>query len=180
VIDTSSDTSIEATVSALWRTLDMVQGSIQFADAKAATILLIDGAVATVATSRLVDAHQLLQGNYFLIAAVVVGATLWLLSAYNAIQCLRPRVGSEDPTSLIYFDHIARRYPDDFREYLRAAQRELGTPEHIMHQISQQVWANARVAHRKHANARMALDFLILTVVLALVVGIKTLVDSTI
>jgi preprotein translocase subunit SecY len=167
-------------VSTLWRALDLVQGSIQFADAKAATILLIDGAVATVATGRLVDAHSYLQGNYVLIGAVIVGATMWLLSAYNAVQCLRPRIGGEDPISLIYFSHIVRRFPRDFREYQRAAQNELATSDQVVSQLAQQVWANAHIAQRKHSNARLALDFLILTVTLALVVGLELLVRNMI
>ncbi|HEX6506818.1 MAG TPA: hypothetical protein VF221_04225, partial [Chloroflexota bacterium] len=79
----------DTTIQTLWKTLDLVNASTQFADTKGATILLVDGALATVTTARLVDAHSLLNKNYPLIALVVLGGLLWLASLYFAIQCVR-------------------------------------------------------------------------------------------
>jgi Family of unknown function (DUF5706) len=173
----ATDTS-EATVDTLWRTLGIVQASIQFADAKGGTILLVDGVVATLASTRLVDAQALLHRNYLLLGIIVVGAVLWLFSAYFAIQCVRPRLGKEEATSLLYFAHIARKYPHDYKHFEEAILDTLSRPEQIVSQISHQIWSNSHVAVKKHADARRSLDFLVMTVALALIVGVKVMVGS--
>ena len=59
-------------------------------------------------------------------------------------------------------------YPGDFRQYEQAVQRGMASED----QISEQIWSNARVALKKHRNARMPMDCLVATVVVTLVAGL--------
>jgi hypothetical protein len=162
----------EATIPTLWRTLDLVYDSIRLADAKAGSILFMDGGIATIVSTRVVDAQTVLRGNYVLIAIIAIAALLWLTSISFAVLAVRPRLGSQAGDSLLYFGDIARTYPAGFREYADAAESGLATEQQIMDQISKQIWANSRAAVRKHQNARISMDCLIATVVLTLGTGL--------
>lgn len=170
----------EATIPTLWKTLDLANDSIRLADAKAGSVLFIDGGVAAIISTRLVDVHTLLRGNQILIAVVVIGALLWLSSVYFAVQTVRPRLGNEAQDSLIYFGDIARKYPGGFRQYEQAVQSGLASEQQIMDQISEQIWINARVAVTKHNNARISMDCLVATIVLTLGAGLVFFVVSSI
>lgn len=165
-------TTRETTIPTLWKTLDLVYDSIRLADAKAGSILFVDGGIGTVISTRVVDAQAALRGNYMLIGVIAIAALLWLISVYFSVLAVRPRLGTQTGDSLLYFGDIARKYPTGFREYADAAESGLASEQQIMDQISMQIWTNSRVAVRKHQNARVSMDCLIGTVVLTLGTGL--------
>lgn len=170
----------EPTIPALWKTLDLVYDSIRLADAKAGSILFMDGGIATIISTRVVDAQTLLRGNYVLIVVIAIAALLWLTSVYYSVLAVRPHLGNQAGDSLLYFGDIARKYPTGFKEYTQAVENGLVSEQQVVEQISMQIWTNARLAVRKHQNARISMDCLMATVGLTLGSGLIYFIHSLI
>ena len=69
---------------------------------------------------------------------------------------------------MVYFGHIAAAYRDP-KSYEEAARKAFTDEAHSVSQISQQVWANSKVASRKHAAVKEATWFLGGTILIAFI-----------
>jgi hypothetical protein len=130
-----------------WRALDLVNGWISHAETKAGASLAASGVVGGVL-------YHLMAGRKHSPWHLDVLATLCTVTVILAACCagvsLWPRLkGLGDPTSALYFSHIARGHEkaDTYTEVLRLLTQD---PEALTEQIAQQVWANAGVAHKKY------------------------------
>jgi hypothetical protein len=105
------------------------------------------------------------------------GATIffWLallgamVSASLALASLTPRLRVGEPNSLIYFEHVARKYVKDPDGHAAAVKTLLGDEETFFTQIAGQVWANSTVARRKFLWSSWSLFALGVSVLLAAV-----------
>ena len=74
-----------------------------------------------------------------------------LFAAAFAVLALWPRLRrSEPPTSVLFFDHIARRHPTTPDKYIEELRAVVTTPDGLLDELGQQVWAIAHVARRKY------------------------------
>ena len=91
--------------------------------------------------------------------AIVLGAGLVAvaLSALFSLRALLPclRVQRVTPTSLVYFDHVARRHSGNAAEYV-AAFTEASTDGALGEHVIGQVWANSTVVRRKFRQVTLA------------------------
>lgn len=160
-----------------WKMLSSVNDWIKHAEAKAAGTMATCGIVAGVLYNVLKDVSHC--GKLIWIPAAIC-VVLILIAGLAAGWALRPRLWSrEEPTSNLYFNHIARRHrkkdgSDAFGETIRtltAADYEL------VSEIAGQIWSNAHVASEKYRWANIGLCAVLLalialvTTVLAVVIA---------
>ena len=95
-------------------------------------------------------------------------------SALITLRVLTPRLRTGEARSLLYFDHVARRYGGD-RQAFVARYLRLGEDEQALcEQLVEQLWANSLVARRKFRRVAFgiyALGLAMLAAGAAVVVG---------
>ena len=142
-------------VQVAWSLLDQINDWIRFADAKAGAVLAASGALGALLVSdipRLEDFETHTTRAVLLTLAVVcVG-----ISSLLCLQVLAPRVRVGEARSLIYFEHIARRYAENRAEFVDMYLRLVKDDADLARQVAEQVWANSRVAHRKFRHVSFA------------------------
>ena len=132
-----------------WRTLEATRAAVDRADAKAAAMIAASG-VTAAALFSLVDAHRSV--NRWTLVLLAACAASALATAACAGMALRPRRHRTlVPTSLIYFDHVARMPGFSVEVYVRHARELFADPAALCDEISAQVWSVARVSAAKYA-----------------------------
>lgn len=115
-----------------WNVLRLVVDWIRHAETKAAAVIAADGVTGTVLYNLVKDRQDtpvLLDVPTGLCAVFVV------LSGVCAGWSLVPRLwGRNDPTSLIYFDHVARRY-GSAGDYLPKFRKLTGSPSGLVDEL---------------------------------------------
>lgn len=157
-----------------WRLLNSVNEWVRFADAKAGGALAGAGVLAgALATAGLSDKF-----DHAPTAAVALGATsggLAVVAAALALWALLPTLRVGEPVSLIYFEHVARKYKDDIAGHAAAVRALITDEEQYFQQVAAQVWANSKVARAKFLASAWALTALGVAVLLGGVAAIVTL-----
>ena len=146
-----------------WKALGLVNDWIKHAETKAGATLAATGVIGGVLYNLVKDVHS--PGWYFNTLASLCGISVFVTGILAALA-LWPRLRSrEDPTSALYFNHIARAHssPATYQETLRLL---TSNSDELIKEIAGQVWANAGVAHRKYHWSSRALAALIVSLVL--------------
>lgn len=133
-----------------WKALTLIVDWIKHAETKAGATLAASGVMGT-ALFNLVQNQT--DPNWFLAAVAVLCSSSLLLAALFSALALRPRLqGKDEPTSSIYFHHIARRHERKAGagSYVRAFGDLTSDAEKLVAEIATQVWANAHVARQKY------------------------------
>lgn len=151
-----------------WKTLDTINEWIRFADTKAGGVLGIVGLIASIMLSVLARVgSNLLNQNPLLFLFLVLGILSGCGAIYFSVRCLNPTLNIDEPTSLIYFAHIAQKFktPLSYRQAIDKGFAE----EEMLSQVTDQIWANSRVAWKKYQAVTWAIRFLTLTVLITVV-----------
>lgn len=141
-----------------WRIFSSTNEWVRYADAKAGAALAGAGVLAgALASAALSENFAHVTGIAFWLGAVAGG--LAVVSALFATLAIIPKLKMGEPTSLIYFTHVAQRYrkiPKHLIEQKPASARHnedlqsmLTQPEAYLDDVLAQVWANSNVAHKK-------------------------------
>jgi len=142
-----------------WKSLQQVNEWIRFADAKAAAVLAGSGVLGGLLLAAVPDRDDFkvhtTRATLVALAIACVGA-----SSLLSLQILSPRLRTGEPRSLIYFDHIARRYADDRNGFVENYLALTGHGEDLARQVSDQIWSNSRVARHKLRRVSFAIRFL--------------------
>lgn len=153
-----------------WKALGLVNDWIRHAEAKTAAALAAAGVTGGVLYNLVRDLKQ--PSIWLLTIASLCGVTI-VVAALAAIFALVPRLTirkrrsttpsnddeapPEDPTSLLFFSHIARDYKSDAAPtYAQVLKVLTSDRERLTEQIGRQVHANAHVAQRKYRYANIA------------------------
>ncbi|WP_330476027.1 Pycsar system effector family protein [Terrabacter sp. C0L_2] len=156
-----------------WRLLGSTNEWLRYADAKAAGALAGAGVLGGVLVqSGLDDANEGAPGGaifFFVVAALAVFA-----SATFALIALAPRLKVGEPNSLIYFDHVARKYVGDPDGHAAAVKTLLEDGDALFSDLAAQVWANSTVARKKFFWSGWAIFLLGLGLLLAGIAGAFT------
>lgn len=133
-----------------WKALGLVVDWIKHAEAKAGAMLAATGVSGGVLYNLVKS-----QGNPSLALNIAAGAagTLLFLAGACAGLALRPRLRSrEEPTSILYYHHIARKHarPDGSGAYAQAVLELTANGESLVNEVAAQIWANAHVATDKY------------------------------
>lgn len=158
-----------------WKTFAVINEWLRFADTKAGAILTANGVLAGVAIGVLKDHRTYLLDHLWITGVATFGLLAVLGSASYCLLCIFPKTRIGDPRSLIFFDHIARKFPKDPGAYAQAVLDAAADRNEPFKQISQQVWANSLVAEKKHRQVACAIRLLIVGLLCCLVLGIAAL-----
>ena len=148
-----------------WKMLSLVNDWIRHAETKAAGTMATSGVAAGVLYNLLKDHSS--PGKLVGILAIIC-VILIVTAGLAAAWALRPRLWSrEEPTSNLYFDHIARRHGkkgggDVFGETIRALS---AADFELVGEIAGQIWANAHVARAKYRWANIGLSAVLLALI---------------
>lgn len=140
--------SVEHSTDDAWRVLTLVNDWVRHAETKAATTLAACGVLGGVLFT-LVRA-EFVSGPAFRISSLVC-AVLLFIGGFSAGMALRPRLRTrENPSTLLYYEDIARTYRTRVDAYSNALTKLIGDPGAMATAVAGQVWANAHVARRKY------------------------------
>jgi hypothetical protein len=130
-----------------WEIYKYINDQIRFADTKAAALLAANGVLTAALIGVLKDKDAFFRSHTFVLLLAAVGLLGLLASAGCCLMCIVPRLSTGGPRSLIFFDHIALFTGPD--TYANSAET-MADARQAFQEITRQVWANARVASRKH------------------------------
>ncbi|MFF4251685.1 Pycsar system effector family protein [Streptomyces sp. NPDC001663] len=145
-----------------WKALSLVVDWIKHAETKAAATLASSGVTATILYNLVKEEKK------FSCISLVCASACTLFTALAALcagLALRPRLRSEEePTSPLYYHHIARKYErrsgsDLYIEQLKALTADADL---LVSEIASQIWANAHVARDKYRWGNYGLTSLLL------------------
>jgi Family of unknown function (DUF5706) len=161
-----------------WQVLGLVNDSIQRADGKGAVTMgaagVVGGALYSLVGNR---AHP----GVALDVAAATCLTLVIAAAIFSGLCLMPRLRSKDePNSLVYFDHIARRHQSVMgrADYQRSLRALTGEGNLLLEDLAAQIWANTQVARRKYQMNRLGLIAILLATLALAVTGIIAVISA--
>ncbi|WP_150258160.1 Pycsar system effector family protein [Streptomyces venezuelae] len=130
-----------------WKALGLVIDWIKHAEAKAAATLAATGVTGGVLYNLVKDVSS---PSTWLILSSMLCALAVVGAGACASLVLWPRLNmKEEPTSLLYFHHIARGHTasDSYAASLIALTQDA---ESLVAEIAKQGWANAKVARKKY------------------------------
>lgn len=142
-----------------WRLLNSTNEWVRFADAKAGAALAGAGVlIGALASTGLSDKFDSISGvaMWFGIAAAVAA----LVAAGLAVVALVPTLRVGEPVSLIYFEHVARKYREDTEGHADAVRDLIADEDRYFNEVAAQVWANSVVARNKFLASGWALTAL--------------------
>lgn len=147
-----------------WQILAIMSDSIRYADKKGAVGMSAAGAVGGVLYD--VVRNQAYAGIALYLVAGIDGI-LVIAAAIFAGLCMMPRLRhNDDPSSLVYFHHIARRHQDTSGSAsYEALLKALSADDSLLTEdLSAQIWANAQVARQKYRMISLSLAALLLSI----------------
>ena len=169
----AEDGSAPVEAAEAWKAVGLVNDWVRHAETKAAVTLATSGVIGGVLFNLVRNQAE------FGLTIKIFGPAAGVLAfgaAVAAVVALWPRLrATEPPTSLLYFDHIARKYPIDHQvtEYVAALKRLVADPDGLLDELGHQVWANARVARRKFRWASWAMVALLGSALAVSVVSVR-------
>ena len=128
-----------------WKIFENVNRWVTQADTKAAGLLATDGVVIGMIFTHLDTVVPIAKAGGPILWLCIAGVSFLLISAFLAICCVKPRLAVGEPNSLIFFQHIAQYTTVDYAKKLKAVK-----PTEQAEEITHQIWANSKVAVRKH------------------------------
>jgi hypothetical protein len=142
-----------------WKSLGQVNDWIRFADAKAVAIIAGSGVLGgflVKAIPRLADFKVYpLRAGLLSLAIVCVG-----ISALIALRTVAPRLRTGEARSLLYFDHVARRYTAARGAFVENYVSLATDHARFAEALVEQLWATSLVARRKFRRVAYAVTFL--------------------
>ncbi|MFE3065036.1 Pycsar system effector family protein [Streptomyces roseus] len=156
-----------------WKALALVVDWIKHAETKAGVTLAAAGVAGGVLYNLLKDVAT---PSTWLILCSTVCALGLVATGLCAGSALWPRLKmTEEPTSLLYFHHIARGHAksDTYAASLISLTADINA---LVEEIARQGWANSQVAHKKYLWGGWAIRFLIISLTaLATTAGLRVI-----
>jgi len=157
-----------------WRLLNSTNEWVRFADTKAGGALAGAGVLAgALATAGLSDKFD--KAPDAAVWCGVLAGIAALVAAGLAVYALIPTFRVGEPVSLIYFEHVARRYRKDTDGHAAAVKELLADEDRYFKEVAAQAWANSVVARGKFLASAWALTALGIGVLLGGVAALITL-----
>lgn len=144
-----------------WRALDLVNEWVKHAEAKSGASLAAAGVVGGVLFNLVSDYPR---ASWWVVVPAIACGVAAVFAGVAAGVAIWPRLRArEAPTSLLYFNHIARGHAEaaTYQETLRL----LTTDRlRLTQEIGHQVWANSKLATAKYKWAGLSIVCLLLAV----------------
>lgn len=159
-----------AGVDDVWKSLAQVNDWIKVADAKAVALLAGSGILGGFVVRALPAWREWGTAPWYHSFLLLSTASL-SLAIFLSLSALMPKLKAGEPRSLVYFDHIARRY-EDFKPFKKNYLAMINRDEQLREQLTEQLWATSRVARRKFVRVTYALLAAVAAIILAGISGI--------
>ena len=133
-----------------WKALSLVVDWIKHAETKAAALLAATGVAGGVLYNLVKNQSD--PSRALNIIAGVAGTLLFLAGMFAALA-LKPRLrAKEEPTSSLYYHHIARKHTRAAGSavYSQLVLELTSDGEKLVNEVATQIWANAHVASEKY------------------------------
>jgi hypothetical protein len=131
----------------LWKTYEAINEFIRFADTKATTILAVNGVIAGFYFSNIGAIQTILQQRPIALVPLLTSTGFILISSGFSAYCIIPRLRMNKSNCLIFFCDIANYKTAD--AYKEAIENEMSDKEIEKH-LTDQIWANSKIANRKY------------------------------
>ncbi|MFE9562126.1 Pycsar system effector family protein [Streptomyces sp. NPDC006487] len=144
-----------------WKGLSLVIDWIKHAEAKAGATLAASGVTGGVLYNLIKDVQT--PSTWLIVSSILCGLTV-LSAGFCSGLVIWPRLKmNEDPTSLLYFHHIARAHAtsDSYASSMAALTNDL---ESLVMEIASQSWANSKVAREKYIWGGRAIRLLLVAI----------------
>lgn len=161
-----------------WRGLLLVNDWIRHGDAKIGVTLALSGAAGAILFNLVKGTKD---PDVFLKIAGVATALVLTYTAFCAVVGLIPQTRirgkreSEAFTSLLFYAHIAQGWKGQPKEFSYALARLTTDKQKLTLELGEQMWANAKVAHRKFTWADRAVKGLAISLLLLAITSIARL-----
>lgn len=160
---------MDSKLDSMWQTYNAVQDGIRHSDSKAEAVVGIVGVVAGIMLSALASPGSISFGQRpFLFILLILGIISGAAALYFAIRCLSPTLDVGEPTSLLYFGHIAKLH-DTAQSYQRSVAKVFVDDSDILDHLTSEVWANSKIAWKKFMFVTWAIRLLVMTIFIAFV-----------
>lgn len=177
--DGNSESALNDNTSHAWTALGNVNDWVRHAETKAGYLLAAAGVSGGVLYNLVKS--ELHPSAWFSFVSVACCAGL-VTAALSATWSLVPRLklhGLEEPTSLLYYSHIVRKFGQNGQAYTEALRELLSDSSNLTDAIARQTHSIATVAHRKYRWASVAAYSLaiglLFLIPLAIQIGSRTL-----
>lgn len=169
---------MNTTIETLWKTYNVINEWIRFSDTKAGAILAANGVIASIVLSKLSEDNVFLNNHPIFLIPLILGIITTFISIISSIICLNPtlKIGTKT-NSVIFFANIAENF-EIYSDYEKNALDVLTDEKHAAAQISQQVWANSKVALKKYKAVAWATYSLEGTILIGIISTIGILIVS--
>lgn len=158
---------MDSKLDSMWQTYNAVQEGIRHSDSKAEAVVGIVGVVAGIMLSALASSGNVsFSQRPLLFILLVLGIISGAAALYFAIRCLSPTLDVGEPTSLLFFGHIAKLY-DTAQSYQRALDKAFVNDNDILEHLTSEVWANSKIAWKKFMFVTWAIRLLVVTIFIA-------------
>lgn len=168
---------MQIAIETMWKNYNTINEWIRFSDTKAGAIIAANGVIATIVFSKLAEAKGFFESTTIFLILLIIGILASFFSIILSLVCLTPtlKIG-KTKSSLIFFANIAEKFTSS-NDYEKATLNALKNDEQAFSQISQQVWANSKVAWKKYKIVTWATYFLELTILIG-IIGIFRILAS--
>jgi hypothetical protein len=138
-----------------WKALQQVNDWIKVADAKATALLAASGVLGgLLAKSAPTPADFRTRP---LVAALLATSLICVgFAVLVTLRTLAPRLRTGEPRSLLYFDHVGRRYARSLDKFADNFSQLLDHESDYRRHVIEQIWANSKVARGKFRRVAFA------------------------
>lgn len=150
-----------------WNILGNINDWIKYSDTKATIILTLYGVIITIIYTNATDSLAGISDSNWIICFSILSAITSLLSILFAFLCINPRLKNDNPTSIIYFGHIQKKFKDA-KEYAQQSSEVLENSEQHIKELSEQIHTNSNIAWKKFSNVSWSIRFFALSLALML------------
>jgi hypothetical protein len=151
-----------------WNILQQINDWVKYSETKASIILTVHGIIITVVYSNSKSVFEALNQSNFLFYSTLLYIALSILSIFFSFRCVNPRLKNPNPTSIIYFGHIAKKFPN-FKNYYNHSKPIIVDENAFSEQISEQIFINSGIAWKKFVNVSWSLRIFIIGIVVLMV-----------
>jgi len=139
-----------------WLILQNIVDWLRFSETKASVILTSYGVLFTIFYTNAAAVFSSIKHPGAVRALVIMFGIACLASIVAAFLTIRPRLRNNNPTSILYFRHIQKKYKTA-AEYKRAAHAILDSEDQYTDHLTEQIHTISRVADAKYVCAGLAI-----------------------
>jgi hypothetical protein len=139
-----------------WLILQNIVDWLRFSETKASIILTSYGVLFTIFYANAVAVFSSVRHPGAVRVFVILFGIASLSSIIAAFLTIRPRLSNNNPTSILYFRHIQKKYKTA-KEYKQAAHAILDSEDQYTDHLTEQIHTISKVADSKYVCAGLAI-----------------------